>query len=85
MSTTAAERVVEILGDPNLSLSPARKRPAESNIDISPAAKRRSGGRVVSSLDYAAFQVNAYSLEQKFDVLVNKRSGRNSMNTLFNT
>jgi len=56
MSTTAAERVVEILGDPNLSLSPARKRPAESNIDISPAAKRRSGGRVVSSLDFAAFQ-----------------------------
>ena len=65
MSTTAAERVVEILGDPNLSMSPARKRPAESNIDVSPAAKRRSGGRVVSSLDFAAFQVNVPTLEKK--------------------
>ena len=72
MSTTAAERVVEILGDPNLSLSPARKRPAESNIDVSPAAKRRSGGKVVSSLDFAAFQVNAYFLI-KVEVLVNKQ------------
>ena len=74
MSTTAAERVVEILDEPNLSLSPARKRPAESNIDISPAAKRRSGGRVVSSLDFAAFQVNAYFGKKKFEVLVKKQN-----------
>ena len=82
MSTTAAERVVEILGDPNISLSPARKRPAESNIDISPATKRRSGSRVVSSLDFAAFQVNAYFLI-KVEVLVNKLNSAGACGHLY--
>ena len=49
---TAAARVGELLGD----LSQARKRPAEPSLEASPA-KRRSGVKSVSSLDYAAFQV----------------------------
>ena len=49
---TAAARVGELLGD----LSQARKRPAEPSFEGSPA-KRRSGVKAVSSLDFAAFQV----------------------------
>ena len=49
---TAAARVGELLGD----LSQARKRPAEPSFERSPA-KRRSGVKAISSLDFAAFQV----------------------------
>jgi len=49
---TAAARVGELLGD----LSQARKRPAEPSFETSPA-KRRSGVKAVSSLDFVAFQV----------------------------
>jgi len=48
---TAAARVGELLGD----LSQARKRPAEPSFETSPA-KRRSGVKAVSSLDFVAFQ-----------------------------
>ena len=54
---TAAARVGDLLGDLSASTSQARKRPAEPSLEASPA-KRRSGVKAVSSLDYAAFQVS---------------------------
>ena len=53
---SAAARVGELLGDLSASIGQARKRPAEPSLEASPA-KRRSGVKSVSSLDYAAFQV----------------------------
>jgi len=52
---SAAARVGELLGDLSASIGQARKRPAEPSLEASPA-KRRSGVKAVSSLDYAAFQ-----------------------------
>ena len=53
---TAAARLDELLGDLSATISPARKRTAESSFVSSPV-KRRSGVKAVSSLDFAAFQV----------------------------
>ena len=62
---SAAARVGELLGDLSASIGQARKRPAEPSFETSPA-KRRSGVKAVSSLDYAAFQV---SKQQNLELL----------------
>ena len=52
----AAAQIGELLEDLSASTGQTRKRPAETSFEA-PPAKRRSGLKAVSSLDFAAFQV----------------------------